>query len=592
MEHPKVVRAEHHLFLKNVETESVGDILKLIGTGKDMAKDLPLETLNNCFLVACNTRHRIRVHLFLQWGAHLECKDDLGNTPLLICSKNGCKDLVQFLLQRGADVNARNSSGDTPLILSIRSPGHLDTTRLLLADKKIDVDRQNQAGYTALHTAIEELDLEAIRIMLLANARYDEDENSYRDGQGQFLKDESDMSSENSQELKESPFMLAKRLGLRNVLRILKTIYTPTPLLKACLGRYLESVRLLIDCQFSQVKSPNSLDYNIISEFLRNIKTEERSVSNVEIQIVKELINYGASVNARNGCYERPIASAVMLGSYQLVEILCQYGADLNFEKYISVKSAVELASENGQYEILKLLIRFNAQLTDNESMHHWPLRSALRNGHIQCAQLLLEHGAHLHEDKGVLVFDAIDSRRAESLYLLCQVMPIEAKATVCRYSKGIGSCFIYAVEKGQLDIINILLDIGADVNQKEYSDSPLAHTTDPDVMLTLIKKGANVNSSIGDTRQSPLIRVSQKKNAKFALTILLDAGANVNHCDEEGKSALHFAAKWGDVDNVKIVIDYGADINITSASGLDTSHGSIEGQCTRYSHISHTERR
>jgi hypothetical protein len=71
-----------------------------------------------------------------------------GPEALLIASREGLADLVQFLVQNGVDVNAPDQDGNTPLMAASET-GHLEIVSILLS-KGADVRARNKQGQTAL----------------------------------------------------------------------------------------------------------------------------------------------------------------------------------------------------------------------------------------------------------------------------------------------------------------------------------------------------------------------------------------------------------------------------------------------------------
>lgn len=47
-------------------------------------------------------------------GADVNAKNKSGNTPLIIASEKGSKNMIQLLIDRGADINLRDKSGIHP----------------------------------------------------------------------------------------------------------------------------------------------------------------------------------------------------------------------------------------------------------------------------------------------------------------------------------------------------------------------------------------------------------------------------------------------------------------------------------------------
>ncbi|EOH94245.1 ankyrin repeat domain-containing protein [Enterococcus pallens] len=110
-----------------------------------------------------------------------------GETPLLIAVHNNQVDIAKALIDAGADINKQDAIQDSPYLyagaqgrseilsymLAHATPnqaitnrfggnalipaaekGHLDNVKILLADKRVDINHQNNYGYTALIEAV------------------------------------------------------------------------------------------------------------------------------------------------------------------------------------------------------------------------------------------------------------------------------------------------------------------------------------------------------------------------------------------------------------------------------------------------------
>ena len=72
----------------------------------DKVKDLSGINLNNIIFVCCKAYKRYgEYENCLSWlqrkGGDVNCKDEHGNTPLMICAKNGIADQISQLLKNG-----------------------------------------------------------------------------------------------------------------------------------------------------------------------------------------------------------------------------------------------------------------------------------------------------------------------------------------------------------------------------------------------------------------------------------------------------------------------------------------------------------
>jgi len=73
---------------------------------------------------------------------------------LKIASKFNHSDILELLLDYGADINSTDDYGETELIKAVRdSFGVISTVKLLLDTGKVDIDKSNNYGETALSLA-------------------------------------------------------------------------------------------------------------------------------------------------------------------------------------------------------------------------------------------------------------------------------------------------------------------------------------------------------------------------------------------------------------------------------------------------------
>ena len=130
------------------------------------------------------------------------------------------------------------------------------------------------------------------------------------------------------------------------------------------------------------------------------------------------------------------------------------------------------------------------------------------------------------------------------------------------------------AITMGNLEICQLLIDGGADVNMENNSNqSPLmialeADEVNIDLIKLLIDTGADINfkDSEGD---SPLIVASEQHQDLELMRVFLNTpNINVNIVDRRGRTALHEAVILSNIDMCKLLIEYGADVNIQDNDG------------------------
>ena len=87
-----------------------------------------------------------------------------------------------------------------------------------------------------------------------------------------------------------------------------------------------------------------------------------------------------------------------------------------------------------------------------------------------------------------------------------------------------------------------------------------------PEVAKYLIEKGADVNHA-DKNGATALLGAAQEGHPEVA-KYLIEKGADVNHADKDGDTALKFAAKEGHLEIAKYLIEKGADVNHIGKNG------------------------
>jgi len=120
-----------------------------VSCGQGAAIEARDSGVGNTPLLLASREGRLEIaELLLDKGANIEAKNEGGGTPLLIASQGGRLEIVALLLQSGANVEAQgNVTGNTSL-LHASSNGHLEIVALLVA-KGAKIDTRNKEGKTA-----------------------------------------------------------------------------------------------------------------------------------------------------------------------------------------------------------------------------------------------------------------------------------------------------------------------------------------------------------------------------------------------------------------------------------------------------------
>lgn len=126
------------------------------------------------------------------------------------------------------------------------------------------------------------------------------------------------------------------------------------------------------------------------------------------------------------------------------------------------------------------------------------------------------------------------------------------------------------AVENGNIEIAETLLNFGAKINAKDSAkQTPLMRLDEdasPALVNLLIKHGAKVN--LTDKEGNNALILASRSVKPEVLRILIDHSANLNAQNGEGRTALMEAADADDLENVRALLEAGANVNLRDKDG------------------------
>jgi hypothetical protein len=123
-------------------------------------------------------------------------------------------------------------------------------------------------------------------------------------------------------------------------------------------------------------------------------------------------------------------------------------------------------------------------------------------------------------------------------------------------------SPLLAAVRSGDLDMVEVLVDAGADVNAQAAGGSPLMSAVQSgarDMVALLLENGADANLSVRG--QGTPLMTAIRTGDRDMVRLLADAGARIDENSRYGETALMAAVRSGDVDLVRLLIELGADV-------------------------------
>ena len=232
---------------------------------------------------------------------------------------------------------------------------------------------------------------------------------------------------------------------------------------------------------------------------------------------------------------ETVLMSCARTGSLGAVEQLLAAGAEPNSAEVDSGQTALMWATAGGHWEIVDLLIGAGADVNASSSGKFTPLMFAARTGDLKSAELLLDAGAEVN----VATEDGLSP-------LLIASASLDAIT---------GSDYRLVIEESQHESLGaLLLDRGADVTQSDqYGMTALHYAVEmnkPSLLKALLKRGADPNAQL--TQGLPFRR-----------------GDYVGREAYDGASPFWLAARLGNVEMMRELLDAGADPELRQAWGV-----------------------
>ncbi len=238
------------------------------------------------------------------------------------------------------------------------------------------------------------------------------------------------------------------------------------------------------------------------------------------MEAIAELVRAGADVNASDGSGNTPLCRAVERGDEPIIRFLLENGANM----HIRNRRGEPLVMYAKSVAVLDLLQAAGADFSAADLHGDTALMKVARTGELDMLRALLDCGADV---------DAVTDLGKTAIHFATE-----------SYSSST-----------RMACLQALLDAGADPNEEtNEGDTPLmlaAESGDEQIVRVLIGSGARVNASDRAGNTALLRALMSAGPATKAITELLRAGADVEHRNVSGTSAVELVAERGKDDPV-----------------------------------------
>ena len=672
-----VVNLEHiNAFWKAVGVGDVAEVQKVLNGGwveeidcvvvgeglkGDVGVDLEGHWGRSALMVASGRGHCDLVRFLLEKGAQVDFQDCYRKSALMLASECGQCEVARLLLDRGAEVGLREYVNGKSALMIASECGHCEVVKLLL-DAGAQVDLQDKVGRTAIVLASKHGHWKAGVLLLERMAGVDSATLSaimstvmvkWKTLLGEYFCEEylepEFYFFEYINELIKSASLIECYQGIlwpackcgnfkicqAFVAKCRWVELTPLwgrALFLACVYGHCEIVALLLEKGFPQ----DLVHYGEYSALAMAF-----ACNGGHCEVVELLLGKGADVDAAiDG--ESELVSALNHERTEVVRLhlmrKAQIGLwdpedarllldEVGLRDCVNGKSALMIASECGQFEVVKFLLDAGAQVDLQDNVGRTAIVLASKHDHWKVGVLLLERMAGVDSatlsaimsavmvecksllkeylDPEVDFFEYIEELiksasltecHQEILWLACKCGNFkicQAFVAKCRWvelTPQWGRALFLASAFGHSEIVALLLEKGFPqdlVHYGEYSALAMACACNGghcEVVELLLGRGADVDAAIDG--ESVLVSALNHDHTEV-IRFLLERGAQVDLLDPEvprlllnrgdevglrdcwnGKSALMIASGCGQCEVVKLLLDAGAQVDLQDKVG------------------------
>jgi uncharacterized protein len=248
-------------------------------------------------------------------------------------------------------------------------------------------------------------------------------------------------------------------------------------------------------------------------------------------------------------------------GTLDEVRALLKGGAEVNASRGDGV-TALHVAAETGNLELASVLLAAGADVTARTRLGGYtPLLIASKSGQAVLVGALLSHGADPNvtnvNGTSALMFGA----ESGNIEVVSALITRGAKADTAEKALG-QTALMFAAAHGRADVVPLLIAHGADPNIKAKAID-VRPFLEEEILerKEAATKAADPKAGVGQDKQY----VDPKPNSERRYTFTEEVGG------WGGLTALHFAARQGELETVKALLAAGADLNARS-SGNETT--------------------
>ncbi|KAK4067956.1 hypothetical protein Trihar35433_6516 [Trichoderma harzianum] len=293
-----------------------------------------------------------------------------------------------------------------------------------------------------------------------------------------------------------------------------------------------------------------------------------------------------------------PLSWASFYGHEAVVELLVIAGANLEIKDLKDGRTPLMLAAAEGHEAVVKLLLEKGADLNSQDRYNQTSLSLAATSQNKTIIELLRQRGGiidaadefgrfklsycdgiyipaekkeHRHETQNSKKNPSKVPDLSNDAYISLLMKESDVDSNLTDDEKSI--LLSPAVEVAQQNVIRLLIEAGEiDVNETNNKHGiTLLHWAARMGYISLAELIVNAGAQLEmkDKRNHmTALGLAIYCHKKVTANFLLRRGANVHISDIDGKTTLHHAAAWGELEVTQQLVDRGVDINARDSDG------------------------
>ena len=424
-------------------------------------------------------------------------------------------------------------------------------------EKGIDINKKDEKGRSILFILSAKRKIDAIRILLKNNINI-----NIEDRYGRTVLDEAALRSDG----------IMIRFFLDNGFDINR---------KNSMGRtILQDVALEGDYKIFQILMNNRPDFNIKDSYGKTVLFD--AVEGQNINIIKDVVNNVDSLNILDENYQTALFKAVLKDNIEIAKLLIVHGINVNFldkDGQNVLFNTILQGSKN--IPIIELLMKkdINMNIVDN-------------NNKNVLDELLYVHDLQKNTSKELEGKYKLITPEKE--YLPLALMFINNGLDIDKIHEDGKTTLQIEIENKNFANVEFLVNCGADLNVVDENDKNIIYKeilkgySNYQMIDFLVSKGASLEAKDLDEKTifddiieiiaitkgfkkiNPVLAAFIKENEKYDVLLkkILTYRPNIEAQRLDGKNILFDLVTYNDFETLKMIINYGVNLNIKDKRG------------------------